>query len=94
MSSRTPSLKFRSNLAFALKSLLDKEVKLKIRLARSYFQGTLKAFDQYSNITIGNATLLEQDPESGELKAIQKFKQVIIRGDSIINIAQIENETN
>jgi small nuclear ribonucleoprotein (snRNP)-like protein len=80
----------RSNLAFALKNDINKEVMLKVRIYKVYIKGILAAFDQYSNILLKNATEYFKDAE-GNFNEKGKYPgSVLVRGDSIVNISIVD----
>ncbi len=74
-----------------LKTMLDKEVTVKIRLYRTFLKGTLASFDQYSNILLENAIEYGQDEETGKLVERQKYTgPILLRGDSIIALRSVK----
>ena len=85
MSSRANT---RNQIRLSPKSLLDKKVCVKIRLYNTYLEGTLAAFDSYSNILLTGAVEFVKDQETGELVEKERYTgSVLLRGDSIITLS-------
>ncbi|MHA1776033.1 MAG: hypothetical protein DRO88_02690 [Promethearchaeia archaeon] len=78
---RSPSL----HLHF--KSLYGKEVKIRVRLYQTYIKGHLESVDEFSNVLLKNAIEFQKNEETGELIEKEKFDTLLLRGDSIINLA-------
>ncbi|WP_457557663.1 LSM domain-containing protein [Candidatus Harpocratesius sp.] len=78
---RNPSL----HLHF--KTLYGKLVKIRIRLYQTFLTGTLESVDQYSNILLSNATEYQKNEETGELIEKETYANLLLRGDSIINLS-------
>ncbi|MCF2141545.1 MAG: hypothetical protein K9W44_15935 [Candidatus Lokiarchaeota archaeon] len=78
---RNPSL----HLHF--KTLYGKPVKIRVRLYQTFLTGTLVSVDQYSNILLSNATEYQKDEETGELIEKETYANLLLRGDSIINLS-------
>lgn len=78
---RNPSL----HLHF--KTMYGKEVRIRVRLYHTFIKGILDSVDQYSNVLLTNATEYQQDEETGELIEKGKYSDLLLRGDSIINLA-------
>ncbi len=71
-----------------LKTMVSKEVFIKVRLYNTFIKGTLKSFDQYSNILLENVTEYQQKEDSREFSIVEEHKgPMILRGDSIISLA-------
>ena len=76
------------SLRLNLKTMVMKEVFIKVRLYNTYIKGTLKSCDQYSNILLENVVEYQKKADSHEYEEIEKHQgPVILRGDSIISLA-------
>ena len=76
-----------SGLRLNLKSLLTKEVFIKVRMFNTYLKGTLISFDHYSNILLENVTEYGKNEETHEFSQKETYDgPVILRGDSIITL--------
>jgi small nuclear ribonucleoprotein (snRNP)-like protein len=76
-----------SGLRLNLKSMLAKEVFIKVRLFNTYLKGTLTSFDHYSNILLENVTEYEKNRETHEFSQKAVYDgPIILRGDSIITL--------
>ena len=60
---------------------------VKIRLYNTYLEGTLSAFDSYSNILLTDAAEYVKDQETGDLVKKEDHGSVLLRGDSIITLS-------
>ena len=79
---RNPSLRLN------LKAMVMKEVFIKVRLFNTYIKGTLKSFDQYSNILLENVVEYQKNQDTNEYEEVEKHSgPMILRGDSIISLA-------
>ena len=79
----------RSQIRLSPKSLLDKKVLVKIRLYNTSLEGTLSAFDSYSNILLTDVVEYVKDKETGELVEKERYTgSVLLRGDSIITLSE------
>lgn len=83
---RPPST--RPNLGFAFESLVGQEVWVNIRIFQLYLKGVLKAFDEYSNILIENATEYEKDAQGAFVETAKYPGPVLVRGEGIVNVTK------
>lgn len=69
-----------NNQSNILQGSLNKDILLKLKGKRT-IKGKLKSFDQYMNLTLGNAS------EVFEENKIQELGEIFIKGENIIIIA-------
>jgi small nuclear ribonucleoprotein len=69
-----------NNQSNILQGSLNKDILLKLKGKRT-IKGKLKSFDQYMNLTLGNAS------EVFEENKIQELGEIFIKGENIVIIA-------
>lgn len=86
MSSSDTPMTISQNYINFLKSKLNQEITVDIREAFVRIKGTMRMFDQYSNIILSNVVEYERNLEGKYVEGTHYKGNILVRGDSIYNI--------
>jgi small nuclear ribonucleoprotein (snRNP)-like protein len=85
MAQETPQTISQNYINF-LKSQLNQEITVDIREAFVRLKGTMRMFDQFSNIILSNVVEYERTLEGKYVEGTHYKGNILVRGDSIFNI--------
>ena len=80
------------NVTYAMKDFIGKVVTIKVRLYGRCLKGVFKSFDKYSNVSLENVEEYMLN-DQGVYEVDAQYPHALVRGDSIVNISVIEEQS-